>query len=191
MSPRALSTSNVGAAAVVLGGIVVVLRPEHALSVLQVVLVTLAAAAAVHALSAHVPPTGWISPFKWMSPFLPDARSARGRPTRTEYRALRALMAGRRQPLEGAPALPPAVLRALRPLVRTALHLDPEGERTPPGVRAQVSLLTWAVLTTEPLSRRAPWYRTRWSDPRAVADAVHQVLDELDTLKTPHHPRAK
>ena len=83
--------------------------------------------------------------------------------------------------MPGAPALPPETLRALKPLIRVALNLDPTDDRPPASARATLSPLTRAVLSTEPLER-PPWYRTLPSDPRRVADVVHRVLDELDAL---------
>lgn len=177
MSDR-LRTPNVAAAAVFLGGLAVVARPEHVLSIVQVVLVTIAAAAGLYALAVHVPPTGWMSPFKWMSPFLPDTRAGR----RTDdLRPLRSLMSGRRQPVEGAPPLPPGVIRVLQPLIRGALQSDPTRTDLPRDAEYQVSELTWAVLKAEPL-KRPPWYRSRWPNRREVAEVVHHVLGDVERL---------
>ena len=78
--------------------------------------------------------------------------------------------------------MPPATLRLLKPLIASALDLDPDDEPHQGSARGPVSPLTWAVLTSEPL-QRPYWFRTLRPDEREVAQTVHCVLDELDRLK--------
>ena len=189
MSERALWPGNVAAGAVLIGGVLIVALPRHALTIVQLVIVTVAVSTAVYILAIHVPQTGWISPFKWLSPF--DAGSGRGRLDHRsgELDLIRAKLAHRRQPLGNVPALPPQLLRQLRPLIAGALDLDPTSEARLERAGERLSPLTFAVLTSEPLER-ATWFRTRRPDRRAVAEAVESILDEIDDLTDlPRHPR--
>lgn len=181
MSERGLRTVNIAAGALLIGGIVALAFPRHALSVLQVVIVSIAAGAGVFALAAHVPPTGWISPFKWMSPFhAAGAGPPTGRAT-DEDAWIRARLSGRRQPLEGGGALPPDTLRLLKPLVEAALEVDGGQKARIASARGRVSRVTWAVLNAEPL-KRPRWLQTEGADPDAVAELVDRVLDDVERL---------
>ena len=113
MSERSLRTTNVAAGALLIGGLLVAPLPGRALSVVQVVVVALAAATALWVLASAVPPTGWISPFKWMSPFGGVVTPRLGHRSHA-LGFLRDRLGDRRQPVEGGPPLPPAVLRRLR-----------------------------------------------------------------------------
>ena len=181
MNERSLRPGHVAAAAVLIGGVLLVVLPQYGMSIVQLVIVTVAASAGLYALAVNVPSTGWISPFKWMSPF---NRAASGRRTRgsDELRSIRSKLSGRRQLIENGPPVPPEALRLLKPLIVSALDLDTDDEPPPESARGLVSPLTWAVLTSEPLERPG-WFRTRRSDEREVTQAVHRVLDDLDGLK--------
>lgn len=181
MNERALRPDNVAAAAVLIGGLLLIVLPQHAMSIVRVVIVTIAIATALYVLVVHVPPTGWISPFKGMSPFNRMTAGRRRRRRVGELDLIRSSLADRRQAIDGAPALPPAVLRMLQPLITSALDLDPRDGRAMKSARARLSPLTLAVLEADPL-RRASWFRTLRADPREVAKTVDQVLDDLDLL---------
>jgi len=182
MSRRALRPTNVGAAALVIGGLLVIAWPQHAMSVARLVIVTCAFAAGLYALAVHVPPTGWISPFKWMSPFRKEVHETRTAHRADEVTLIRGLMSGRRQRLRDGSVMPASALRLLQPLITAALDLGPDDPVDSPSVRRAVSPLTYAVLTTPPL-HRPPWYRTRRPNPRAVATQVQSVLDDLSRLR--------
>jgi hypothetical protein len=181
MNERTLRPGNVAAAAVLIGAVVVIVMPQHAMSVVQLVAVTVAAACGLYALSVRVPPTGWMSPFRWMSPF--DRTAAQGWQGHRsdEVDLIRSKLSGRRQRVEGGPPTPPEVLRLVQPLIRAALDLDPGDDAGLASARALVSPLTWAVLTGEAL-RQPPWFRTLGPNGREVAEVVHAVLDDLDRL---------
>ncbi len=102
MSERNLRPANVAAAALVIGGVLLVALPRHALSIVQLVVLTAAAATALYALAVNVPPTGWMSPFKWMSPF-GGRRARRG----TSSRRTRPTRSARSWPAAGSPSRAP------------------------------------------------------------------------------------
>lgn len=184
MTERALRPANVAAAAVTIGGVLVVAAPQHAVSIAQLVLVTVAAAAGVYSLAVNVPATGWISPFKWMSPFHGSARPGRDGRGSGEVDAIRSKLSGRRQPIENGPPLSPDTLRLLKPVITAALDIDPTDEAQLISARDVLSPLAWAVLTGDPLTEPY-WLRTVGPDEREVAEVVHAVLDEIDRLAAP------
>ena len=136
--PRSVGSGNLGATNVTraggrgLGGVALVAFPQHAWSIVRLLTVAAAVSTALWVLVAHVPPTGWIAPFRWMSPFHGTARRRR-RHALDELQLIEAHLGARRQALEGAPPLPPAVLRLLKPLIESALDL--EGGSDPTAVR--------------------------------------------------------
>lgn len=198
MSELNLRPANVAAAALVIGGVLLVALPRYALAIIQLVVVTAAAATALHALAANVPPTGWMSPFKWMSPFVGTASPIRATSVSGDIATIRAKLAGRRVRTAHGPALPPETLRLLRPLVRSALDLDPDDASPPSAAVARLSPLTASVLTTR-IPAAPGWLGTLRPDERAVGETVHRILDELDRLDPggarasttlpPHEPR--
>lgn len=181
MNERTFRLANVASAAVVIGGILLVAMPRQGLSIIQLVMATIAAASGLHVLALNVPPTGWMSPFRWMSPFAPTRVPGRGSHGADEIDGIRRKLSGWRQPVDNGPPLPPDILRLLKPLIVEALELDPTHEEPPESAREMVSPLTWAVLTTRPL--KAPhWFRTVPPREREVAEVVHRVLDDLDRV---------
>lgn len=180
MNPTPLRQANVAAAAVVIGGLLVLVAPRYALTIVQLVVVTIAISAGLHALAANVPPTGWISPFKWMAPFNQALRDGATGPVPDELRAIRSHFGGWRRPFEPGPALPDSTVRLLRPLIRAGLDLD-LGERRRDQARGRVSARSWALLDADPADRPR-WYLPVPPDARTVARAVHEVLDDLDRL---------
>lgn len=178
MNERTLRPGNVAAAAVVIGGVLVLALPQHAMSIVRLVLVTVAAGTGLYALALNAPATWWLSPF--------DRRRGAGSKgdASAEIDWIRSTMSGRRQRIENGSPLPPETLRLLRPLIRVALEregVDP-GDRThPDSGRRPLSARTWAVLNSEPLEWR-PRSRTLRADRRRTAEAVHAILDELDRL---------
>ncbi len=179
MSERALRPGNVAAAGALIGGVLVVALPQHGMSIVQLVIVTVAVSSGVYALAVNVPSTGWISPFQWMSPFNRAAGRRRPRARSDELRSIRTKLSGWRQRIENAPPMPPATLRLLKPLIASALDLDPDDEPHQGSARGPVSPLTWAVLTSEPL-QRPYWFRTLRPNEGEVTQTVHAVLDDLD-----------
>lgn len=199
MNERTLRPGNVAAGAVVIGGALIVVLPQHARSIVQLVIVTSAAAAALYALAASVPPSGWISPFRWMSPFGREESPARGGRGRDDLALIRSRLSGWRKPIEGGPPLPPETLGLLQPLIRRELGLDGDADdeaRLAPA-RRRVSPLTLAVLAADPRTWPS-WFRPRPPNRDEVASVVGRVLDDLDRLAgaaeaepsiDPRHPR--
>lgn len=124
MNERTLRPETVAAATGLLGGILLIALPQHAMSVVRLVVVTIAVGSALYVLAVHVPTTGWISPFKWMSPFSRRGGQARRRRRVGELDVLRASLGGRRQQVEGSAPLPPGTLRTLQPMIALALDFD-------------------------------------------------------------------
>lgn len=175
MNSQILRPGSMAAGAVVIGGTLIMLLPQHAMSVVRLVIVTVAAAAALFAFGVHAPPRWWRSPFD-----LGPGGAELGTGSRDIDR-IRSEFSGWRQRIPNGPALPPEVLYLLRPLVEVAVAragLDP-GDRKTAGRR--LSPLCRAVLAADP-SKRPPWYRLVRPDRRVVAGAAHRVLDELDRL---------
>lgn len=169
------------AAVVTLGGILIALLPQHALGIVQLVLLSIAAGAGLHALSIHVPQTGWLSPFKWLSPFADPARPARRRHGSDEMDSIRSRLAGRRQTIQGSAPLPPEAIRLLQPVIQTTLGVDPSDRRQMMRARNRLSTATWSILAAAPLVRPY-WFRTVRPNQWEVAEVVHDVLDELERL---------
>lgn len=181
MTERYLTLGNVGAAAAVFGGALLIVLPRFGMSVLQLVIVTVAVAAALRAFLSNIPPSGWLSPFKWMSPFVAATPRARTRRTSDEVTAMRSKLSGWRQPIEGGPALPPDVVRLLQPLIRTAVELDPADGAQSLTAGKGLSSATRAVLSTAPL-RQPRWRQMLLPNERQVCEVVHCVLDDLERL---------
>jgi hypothetical protein len=178
MNEQALRFRNVAAATLLIGGVLIVALPRYAATVVQLVIATVGISGGVYALAAHVPPTGWLSPFRWLSPFGGSGRLGRRRRQRTAIEHIRSRFAGRRQRLVRGPPLPPAVLRQMQPVIAAALNLDPRDPTQLAAARGRVSPLTFAVLTCVPMERPS-WLRTVRPDPPRVAEAVHRILDDL------------
>ncbi|MGI9628241.1 MAG: hypothetical protein ACR2QM_15515 [Longimicrobiales bacterium] len=178
MSQPSLRPRDVASGALLLGGIYVLLFPHHALSVLRVTIVTLAAATGAYALLVTAP-TAW-----WTSPFERKRRAAIANTGSEELDSIRSMFSGRRQAIEGGPTLPPQTMRLLTPLIegaldRAGLDLDKEADRD--RAKAAVSAPTWAILTEEPLMWPR-WYQTKRPNEREVSRIVQGVLDDLDRL---------
>lgn len=181
MSGRAPGPAAVAAAATAIGGLLIVALPRQASGIVQLVLVTIAAGAALHALGTHVPPAGWLSPFKWLSPFAGPDRAKLRQHGSDEIDSVRARLAARRQRTEGGPPLPPDTLRLLRPVLETALDVDVTDPSDMADARRRLSPAAWSVLATEPLPR-SYWFRTVRPNEWEVAEVVHEILDEIDEL---------
>lgn len=171
------------AGAATLGGALIVLLPQHAPGIVQLVLVSIAAGAGLHVLSSHVPQTGWLSPFRWLSPFADPGPPTRRRHGSDEMDSIRSRLAGRRQAVRGAAPLPPEALRLLQPVIAAALGVDPSNRRQMLRARERLSTSTWSILAVEPLARPY-WFRTLRPDQWETAEVVHDVLDELERLPT-------
>jgi hypothetical protein len=163
MNERTLRPAHMAAAALAVGGALIVIVPEHAMSIGRLLIVTVAAAAGLYALALTTSPTWWLSPFD-------GHRRRRGlheRPDEIEW--IRASFGGRRQRIADDVSLPPGALRLLQPLIRVALEREPSRRLSP---------LSRAILESNPL-KRPTWIRTGRPDRRETASIVHRVLDDL------------
>ncbi len=184
MSAHPSRPSHVASGAALIGGAVIVALPHHVWTVVPVLLVSIAVAVAVHALAVHVPPAGWMSPFKWMSPFATRDWAGWSEAPRGDIDAIRSTLSGRRQRIPGGRALPPETLRLLKPCVVAALDADAEasGARWR-GWRDRLSPTTLALVSAEPL-RHPWWFHTLRPDPAQTAEVVHLVLDDLERVSS-------
>jgi hypothetical protein len=172
MNEQILRPGGIALAALVIGGVLIAIWPQYAMSFVRLVVLTVAAAAGLYAVGIHTPPTWWRSPFD-------RGRRARKRRGSDELARIRSDLAGWRQRFGYPLALPPAVLRRLRPLIRSTLEregFDPEEPSA-----AVLSPLGQAVLASAELERPR-WYRLVPPDGLAAANAVNDLLDELDHL---------
>jgi hypothetical protein len=178
MNAQILRPGGIAAGAVVIGGTLVLAMPQHAGTIVRLVIVTVAAAAALYALGFNAPPRWWLSPFD---------RSGATVGTRTGSREIdrvRSELSGWRQRIPGGSPLPPEVVRMLQPLIEVAIEragLRPGDRRVTGTTRTPLSPLIRGILRTDS-STRPPWYRMVRPDRREVAATVHRVLDELDRI---------
>lgn len=194
MSVHSIRPSSVVAAAVVIGGVLIAIVPQHALTILALVIVTAAASAGLFALHANAPATWWRSPFERGLPM------SWGRKGRGELDWIASELGEWRQRIAFGYALPPRVLGRMKRLIETALEragLSAGVEERDGVIRSRLSPLAYAILMTD-MTRTAPVLRMRAPDRRAVARSVHLVLDELDRLTgahdvgiSDHHSRAE
>jgi hypothetical protein len=181
MNEHGLRPGGVAAAALIIGGVVAAALPGHAPNVLRIFIVAMAAVAGLYALSLNVPPSGWLSPFKWLSPFGRRVRLRGVGRGQAEVDIIDSKLSGRRQRLPYGPPMPPGTLRLLRPLIRSAIEIAPDDDVPPPSAGGALSPLSWAILTTEPLDNPF-WFQTASPNRREAAEAVHAVLDELERI---------
>jgi hypothetical protein len=176
MNARSLRPPNVIAAAVLIGGGLLLALPQHAPSILRLVIVTAAASAGLYALAVSAPP-GRLSPFeRWLRP--PRAQQGTH-----EVDWIRSKLAGRRQRIPHGPPLPPEILRLLRPLIEAAVERAgvPREDGWVEAARPLLAPATCAVLASE--SQKRPfWVRLSAPDERGTADAVAAILDDLERL---------
>jgi hypothetical protein len=174
VSEQALRPGSIALAAVVIGGVLILLLPQHAMSIARLVILTSAAAAGLHALGVSAPPTWWRSPFDRPG----QRRQRRGE---DDYDRVRSALGGWRQRIPGGVPLPPEVVRLLEPLIADSVargggHATGAGDdgvafvRLSPLVRVQG---VWAAARPRP-------HRLVRPDARAVSAAVLDVLNELD-----------
>jgi hypothetical protein len=171
MSEQTLRPESVATAAVVIGGALVAVLPQHAMSIVRLVILTAAAAAGLYALGVNAPATWWKSPF--------DRRPGRSRGP-DEFESIRSGLSDWRQRIADGPALPPDVVRMLRPLIAAAVEqAGAGGGRRSAGARVHLSHVTRAVLASG--SRVRPrWFDMVPPDGRTVAAAVEVVLDDIE-----------
>jgi hypothetical protein len=172
------------AGSAVIGGVLVTVIPRHAVSILQIVIATVAVVAGLFALAVTVPPTGWLWPFKWMSPFGRGATGGRRDDGPDGFGSIRRKLSGWRLPIGSCPPMPVGVANMLRPLIRSSLRLGPAEEPQPATLPAGISALTWSILTSD-APRKRDWFRALPPHPREVARLVDHVLDDLDSID-PH-----
>ncbi len=182
MSDRVLQAGSIAAAAVVIGGALILVMPQHAANIIRLVIITVAAAVVLYALTENV--AEW-NEAEWLtSPFNRSGSESDPDGASEEVDRIRATFGQPRQLLEGGTPVTPGARRLLRPLIRTTLErqgVDMDDPKQLESVRERVSPLTWSMLTAPPLGPRR-WYRTRRPDEHQVADLVHHVLDDLDRL---------
>ena len=183
MNERTFRPANIAAAAVLIGGLISLILPQHGASILRLVIVTIAAAAGVHALAVRAPPAWWRSPFD-------QARNRRGRKERDEIDWIRSKLTGPRQRITRGRAVPPETLRLLQPLIESALEregLDPTDGASVESARDLLGPLTQVVLASDPLKRGSRLRMVR-PDAAATAVVVHAVLDDLARLSDGSRP---
>jgi hypothetical protein len=172
MSDPPVRPGAIAAAAMVIGGVLIAALPQHAVSIIRLVIVTGAAGAALYVLVQRAPTAWWTSPL--------DRRRTGPRFANDEVDAIRTSFDGRRQPMAHGPPLPPETLRLLQPLIRGALEGLAATEGAETSTR-RLSPATLAALQAEPLSH-PPWRSTVQPDARATAAAVHRILDDIEAL---------
>lgn len=173
MKDRLLRAGSMAAAAVAIGGALILIMPQHAGNIAGLVIITGGVAVALYALAANIPEwteAGWLA-----SPFNRQGASDEPR-VFEEADRIRRRLTGRRQRVEGAPALTPESIRLLQSLIRATL--DREG--LDPTDHDRLTPLTRAVLVAKPIERRS-WLATRRPAPERVADVVHRILDDLNS----------
>ena len=176
MNRNKVPPGQVAGAVLAIGAVLLIVFPAHALSVVQLVVMAWAAIAGLHAVD-ELAPSSW-----WASPFDGEERPRQIRVHHDQLSFTESTFSGRRQTLEHGPPLPPATLRLLKPLIAVALsreHLDPEIPAHRDRARRRLSPQTWAVWSADPVLATS-WWSTRRPDPREVARAVEDVLDDLD-----------
>jgi len=171
------------AAALLIGGMLVIIFPRYALSILQLVVITVGVAAGLYALAVNVPATGWMSPFRWMSPFGRIVRSGPAPDRSAELRSIHSKLAGWRQPLGGGLSLPLDTISLLKPLIRESLGLDPRDESGWRSAQHRLSPLSWRVLTYDP-PRGLDGFIKLPPNQLRVAEVVGAVLDEVDRISS-------
>jgi hypothetical protein len=149
---------HVAAAALLIGGVLVISVPQYAATVLRLMVVSVAAAAALYAIEVIAPPR-W-----WRSPFPARRRRTQRASTADELDWIRALISGPRQRLDGAVPLPPELVRMLQ-------SLGAEAGATTAGVSGGDPDATIAAV---------PWYRLLPPAPRTTARAVLMILDDIE-----------
>jgi hypothetical protein len=163
----------------VIGGLVIAVWPQHGLSIVQLVTVTAAVAAGLHAVLVNAGSGTWdvrSSPLGQLS------RPARvpSMPSDLE-RTYAQLWSSRLR--YGDVAMPWGTARQLRRTVATAfggIDMDDPSDRA--AVHALVSPLTWAVLTHDRNRPSGQRLMTLPADAPRVARIVHLVLDDLNRL---------
>lgn len=175
MSEQAPRPGSIAMAAVVIGGVLIMLLPQHAMSIARLVILTSAAAAGLHALGVSAP-AKW-----WRSPFDRPGRSSHRR-GEDDYDRIRSALGGWRQRIPGGAPLPPEVVRLLKPLIAGSVargggHATGAGDDGVAFVRP--SPLVRSVQAVR-ATGRPHWYRLVRPDARAVSAAVLNVLNELD-----------
>ncbi len=163
----------VATSAMLIGGILLIAVPRSTLSVVQLTILTAALATALTAFLDSVPASGWLSPFRWLSPFSGAAEERTDRPD--ELALIHARLQGRRSRVKGAAPLPPDVVRLLDPLIRDTLDLLDASDAS------ALSPTSRAVLNTRPPLKPSALL-TLPPDPDNVSDVVMRVLDDLERV---------
>ena len=169
MSEQTLRPESVATAAVVIGGALIAVLPQHAMSIVRLVILTAAAAAGLYALGVNAPATWWKSPF--------DRRSRRARGP-DEFESIRSGLSGWRRRIPDGPALPPDVVRMLRLLIAAAVE-QADGRGRDAAAHVHLSPVTRSILASGSLVRPR-WFRMVPPDGPAVAAAVDAVLDDIE-----------
>lgn len=200
VTQRSLQAPGVAAAGVMFGGLAMVVVPQHALTIAQLMVMTAAVAAALHVLFAVVlsetssgprdagPYGRWArlsSPFRRVR--LPE--EARSEPPEVER--TRNYLSGQRlvYATAGLPPLPPEVVRRLARSLRVSF-VQRGVDLREPAQQGALSPLSRAVLVAEQEEQsrgkeRGRRHRPRYqaADNAQVSSVVHAVLDDIDRLE--------
>lgn len=180
MSKQTIRPSAAAAASAVISGLIIAVWPQHAVSVVQIAVVTVAVAAALHATRTNGVRPGTDRPSdsplaRLMTPTALPALPSDLERTRFNLHSRRIRYRD--------VALPWGTAKQLRRTAAAALQrqgVDVDDPSHHAAARALVSPLTWTVLTHE---RYKPRKDLRGAGPK-VAEIVHAVLDDIDRLTT-------
>jgi hypothetical protein len=169
-----------GAAALVVGGGLVVVFPQHTETLLRLLLGTVAVGLLALGINA-VRQRDWLD-----SPFERDNRGGRLRSDAVPgLGSIEGALLESTVPAHGMP-LPPGVRRRLFSVAATVIDRDGIDLLDPAqrdAARARVSAHTWGVISDELSRSRAPRGRRRVS-PADTAALVHAVLDDLERVRS-------
>lgn len=177
------------AAAVALAGGAVAAFPQHALSIVQVLVLTTAVAVGLQVLSTTVV---WRRVHglydRWtylMSPFRQTGAPEKRRYDVPELDRVVALLGRSRSRDSRLPAVPPEVALRLGRIARAELFrqgVDPHDPAHQAAYRQALSPVTWQVILYRPEDQQQ---RHRYAPPDSAGTAalVHTVLDDLDRFR--------
>lgn len=186
MNASNLHPVNLIAAGVLIAGTLIILLPQHAVSVISVTVAGVAAAVSIHLLVTN---TKGLREGPWwrdMSPFTRARARTNPRNVPRDLERVRSMLGRTRHRGSNHAPLPFEVERALSRTIRIALdreRLNPFDPAQSELVRRTLSPLTWSLLHEDQGSEgQGRRQRMLQPDEKGVAEVVHQVLDDLDRL---------